>query len=363
MFNLINPPRVDNGRGITILPQYAYLKTRLFSEYEKVKDYYQTNLFMVKNDHLLVKLLIELSCYIDSSPDYLVNMIRAASNRLESAYGLNSSIVGRGVMQTTNLYNRLCKEVWISVQYDFNVEQCYKNWKRLKPVRCVSHPFTDVNMVVPTGEYLSKEQGVVVMTIDLAMLALQYKAWCEFERQPDPHQPALPTHVFVHRYVLTNLVSIQTDIAIFNRLHHKLKGLEIAKPRQSNPFLVVDYGDRIDAVHEQLLGIWKSKSSDYQHYLGSIPSLEYPSYHRSVWFPDMAPTRQIKWALVLAHLRNIEFLLDIDDHNGNTTLNLLVRQNLLRTLITLKNESAIHTSLDQVTIDRITAIHDRLKLA
>lgn len=181
MFTLFNPS-FSAHRTPYSLPYYTSVMGYLNTEYKKVHDYYINNYIVVPNTHVFAKLCNELNSYMFLSPENLVNTIRGESDRLERMFGFNSPVTYSGFILEGNLYNKLCPEVYISTEFDFNVENCIKNYTRLKPLRIISHPFTDVNFQPILGKYKSEERGAVVAVIDLALFALQYQQWYLKER-------------------------------------------------------------------------------------------------------------------------------------------------------------------------------------
>lgn len=359
MFSFFNPP-FPIHRTPVVVPMYSYITDRMNNELTKVEEFYRTNIYTVKNTHVLAKLLVELTNYIHLDPENLVRHIRAITPALERAYRFNSSIVDGGVITDGNLYNRNVPEVWLSVAYEFSVDECYKHYQKLNPIRAVTHPFTDVNMNIPNGTYSSSQQGYCVVTVDLALLALQYKAWRDKEQYLREQDMYLPLHYFIQQYPLTGYIATHVDVAIFNRLSYLLFQKPIPPSRSAHSYMVFDHGQRIDETHLKLLDVLKRRHGDYIEILKSIPSLKYGNFYMSNTFPDIAPTRQIKWVLVLAKISIIEFLLEIDRVSGNSGMNLYERDQIARELRVVRNDKSLFGYLDRDTIERIDKIYDQV---
>lgn len=359
MSKFFNPPFIGR-RTETIVPLYDYHVSRMNTELEKIKNFYRTNLFAVDNNHMLVKILTDFLSFMNYTPEGLYRYIKQDIYRFEQAYGLTSSFVNNGISKEGTFYNKHNLEVWLSVNYEIDVLKCYQNYKELKPIRVVQHDFTDLTMPIPNGKNPVNKPGLVVITIDLALLALQFKAWYDKEKYVRETNTDTPLHNFIYRYPLTNMISTHTDVAIFNRFYNLLKGIENQQPNTYHSFLVYNHGPSVDLSHKQLIDIFKRRPSDYISYLQSIPSLEYGNFYRSVTFPDMAPTRQVKWALVLSKLKQIEVCLAIDDLNENYTINLGIRQDILRELRILMNEKALIYNLPPGYVQRFEIIIAKL---
>lgn len=363
MSKFFNPPFIGR-RTETIIPIYDYHVSRLNNELDKIKTFYRTNLQAVTNSHLLVKILTDYLSFMHYTPETLYRYIRQDIIRLESAYGLTSPYVNSGISREGMFYNKHNLEVLLSVSYNVDVEKCYQNYKDLKPLRVVQHDFTDLTMPIPNGKNPVNTPGLVVIAIDLALLALQFKAWYDKEKFVKETNTHTPLHNFIYRYPLTNMVSTHTDVAIFNRFYNILTGIENPQANNYHSFLVYNHGTNIDQTHKQLIETIKKRPSNYSSYLQSMPSLEYGTYYRSVLYPDMAPTRQVKWALVLSKLKQIEVCLALDDLNNGAAINLLTRQDILRELRILVNDKSLIQNLPSNYYSRIEAIIAKLsKLA
>lgn len=356
MLNIFNPPFIGS-RTPVVLPMYSYVIGCLKRELEKVNRYYTENVYIVQNTHRLVKLIIDLQTIIQSSPENVVRIVRNESDRLCRAYGITSPVVNGGISTAGEMYNKNCPEVFISVEYEFDTKQCYQNYKTLKPVRVLSHDFTDLEFGLANGKYSSTERGPAVFSIDLALFALQYKAWYDNERYVKETNTYLPTHYFVVKYILNNLVTTHVDIAIFNRLNAILHNKFIPAGSSKHSFLVADHSAKLDQTHKLLIERFTGTQSDYTQRLESIPSLDYGSYLRSVNIPDMAPTRQVTWALVLARLNTIEYLLGVDRIASGQAINQFDREVIARELRVLRSDRALSMYLPPATMDRINTIY------
>lgn len=357
MFSLFNPPFTGERTKI-ILPLFDYLINQTKHEVSKVTDYYNDNLINAKTTDRLVKLLVELQSFMDLSPESLVNVIRNQTVRLCNAYNFVSPLNNGKISNQGEMYNRNNPELFISVEYPFGVKNCVENYSSLKPVRVVSHDFSDFSYGVTNGNYLSTESGVCVFTIDLALLALQYQQWYKKERYVKSRNIYLPTTHFVARYIWTGILSTHMDNVIFNRLLNRIQGIPNANARQAQSYLMVDYGDRFDALFDQLIDRFKKQPTEWQQRLNSIPSLDYGTFFRSVTYPDVAPTRQIRWAMVLSKLKMVEFLLVTDQYAQNESVNLTDREAIARELRVLRNDRSLEIFVPETTLNRIERIYN-----
>lgn len=359
MLNLFNPPFIG-GRTPPVLPMYDYIVRTMNREMERVKNYYRENIHTLDNTHRLVKLLIDLQSYMSLSPEILVRTIRNETPRLCRAYGINSPVVYSGIQPMGEIYKRNCAEVFISVEYDFDVKKCIDNFQHIQPIHVLSHDFTDLGMGIGNGKYNSDEFGTCVFSIDLAMLALQYRVWWEKERYIKETDTYLPTHYFAHKYPIVNMLGTHSDVCIFNRILVLAKGNKPAVSRNHHSFLLADVEDRVDATHGKLLERFQSTPMDYLQRLNALPSLQYGTYYRSMNHPDLAPTRNIRWALVLARLNSVEFLLDMDEVSNSEYMNQYERTQTAIELRIMRNDRSLASYLPAPTINRIERVYQKV---
>lgn len=356
MLNLFNPPFMG-GRTPPILPMYDYIIKTMNREMDRVKNYYRENIYVLENSHRLIRLLIDLQTYMTLSPESLVRTIRNETPRLCRAYDINSPIVHSGIQTIGEIYKRNCAEVFISVEYDFDVKKCIDNFQQLQPIHVLTHDFTDLGMGLANGKYNSEEFGTSVFSIDLALLALQFKVWWEKERYVKETDTYLPTHYFAHKYPIVNMLGTHTDVCIFNRMVSLARGITPPNGRNHHSFLVADISDKIDGTHEKLLERFKSTPMDYLQRLNAIPSLQYGSYYRSVNHPELAPTRNVRWAMVLSRLNAVEFLLTMDEASNSEHMNLYERTVIATELRIMRNDRTITAYLPSTTVNRLERVY------
>lgn len=359
MLNIFNPPFMG-GRTPPVLPMYDYVVRTMNREMSRVKDYYRENNFSLENTHRIIKLLIDLQSYMDCSPETLVRAVRIDLPRLCRAYGITSALGNGGIQTRGEMFKQNCADVFISVEYDFDVKKCYTYFQQLQPIKVLSHDFTDIGFGLANGKYNSQEYGTCVFSIDITMLALQFKAWWDKERYIKEQDINLPTHIFAQRYPIVNILGTHTDIAIFNRLISLLKGKEIPNSRNQHSFMVADVSPQLDKTHLQLIDKLKATKTDYLQRLNAIPSLQFGSYFRSTNHPDLAVTRNNRWAMTLARLNTVEFLLEVDRVSNSEATNMYERELMARELRIMFNDRSLTPYLPTVTVDRITRVYSEV---
>ena len=356
MFSLFNPP-FDSERNKIVLPMFDYLTKQTLHEVDKVRTYYQENITTVKTSDRLVKLLVEMQTWMDFAPETLVKVVRNNTPRLCNAYNIVSPVSQGKITNQGEMYNRNNPELFISVEYPFDVKKCVTYYQNLKPLRVVSHDFTDFSYNIANGNYLSSESGICIFTIDLALLALQYQQWYHKERYVEARKYHHPTTYFVVKYLLTGMLSTHMDNVLFNRFLNRLQGEPCAQGRPNPGILLVDYGARYDDLFDTLIEKFRRQPTVWTQRLNSLPSLEYSTFFRSVSYPDVAATRNIKWAMVLSKLKIVEALLLTDQFDGNESFNNFERETIARELRVLRNDRSLVVFLPQKVLDRIERVY------
>lgn len=361
MFNLFNPPFRSLRTPIS-LPLFDYLTKQTAMEVDKVVEYYGRNVYNADVSTRLFKILTELKQYVHLDPATLFRLIRRETTRMCMAYNIVSPTSEGSVVSMGEMYNRNIAELFISVEYPIDVDKALKTITHMKPVRVISHDFSDFSYGLADGRYVCQEKGLAVFTIDLAVLALQYQHWWNNQRFVKDRNYYLPTSHFIARYIWTGLLVTHMDCVVFNRLVNHIKNNPNQVSRNSQSFYLTDYGDRFAYGFEQLTNQWKKVPSDWLTRLNSIPSIAYGSYWQSIAMPDVAPTRQVKWALVLAKLKTLEFLLLTDQYHGNSGMNSSDRRSLEMDIRLVFNDKALEMYLPESLIKRVKWVYDQINL-
>ena len=361
MFNLFNPP-FESLRTPIELPIFAYLNKQTDAEIKKVIDHYNHNVYQSDVSVRLFKILAELKQYIHLSPETLFRYVRNNTAKMCMAYNIVSPVSNGSITSMGELYNRNIAELFISVEYPVDVQKAIGAFENLKPVRVISHDFSDFSYGLVDGKYACQEKGLAIFTIDLALLAIQYQHWYNNLRFIEKRNYYLPTTHFIARYLWTGILPTHMDNVLFNRLVNLVKNKKNQVSRNSQSFYLTDYSARYDDGFRQLLDRWKAGPSDWLARLNSIPSIKYGSYWQAIAMPDAAPTRQLKWAAVLSKLKVLEFLLLTDQYNTNNAMNRSEQIALERDIRILFNDKSLEMYLPENLIERVKWVYDQLNL-
>lgn len=293
----------QEARGQFVVPIWNQLKVNIESQHDTVEMYYRNTSYGSSSAHFFVRLLQSISIpKLMSDLRYYENMLAMALN-FSMAMGMTSSIY-KGKMHSNILYGKDSQEILIATADEFDHEAAIANWRTLQAVRVIRHPRSDLLIAPLDGRTDSLETGVSVIMVNLPLLALQYRAFVldEFAKLKAavdiPYSTATTQH-FVYRFIFTSAVRSHFDVALFNRLSLRLIDETPGEVNRKLPMGMADYSQRIDYVLNRVANADQlvPERKSLQRYLAYLPAVNAPSQADRWLLPDVAPTRQVKWAL------------------------------------------------------------------
>lgn len=359
MFTLFNPP-YTRFREPIIIPLYAYYINQTNLEVNKLRKFYDENVYTAKSTDRWLKFLITIETYINLSPSKLVSVIRENSPRLNNQFGLVSPLNTSKIQSPGTMYNRNIPELFLSVEYPIDADKAVSNYKRLEPIKVVSHDFSDFSYGICNGNYASGEKGLAIFTVDLAILALQFQQWCIHERLNKVTNANRQTTEFIAKYLWPSIVTSHIDNVLFNRLVNQLDDKPNAPSNNQHSFYLADFGNGFDQQNATFIDTLKRKPMGWMERLQSLPSIRASNYYESMLFPDMAPTRQVRWAMVLSKLKMVEFVLKTDQFAQNKALSLADRTTIQRELRILLNDRSFEIVVPEEYMNRIHWCYDQV---
>lgn len=295
--------------GVLRAPNWPYLREGLKRNMNTVLRYYRRNPTAVKAQHFLVRLLQSIAVPQSLSPERYYANVDARALNISMALKMTSSIF-RGEVHKGVFYGPDSSEVLIATDESFDPVAATKNWQNLSPVTVLRHPRSDLSLDLPDGQDTGSESGLAVITINVSLLAIQYRAFRQDQiRVTEGTDDAQLTAMqFIRMYVLPNMLPSHLDIALFNRIANMQQGFPLGESYGRHPFLLIDYAERVEITQENVLTSLKLKSQDFVGTLKTIPAVYKDDMFGVFTPPDIAPTRQVVWALVLAQLPVAMFL-------------------------------------------------------
>ena len=289
-------------------PKFALVNRTYNNGIEKVREYYQTRSFVVKSQHILAQALTlgipPLSYDIWRFLDLSYSRAEAVSRRLK----MTSSLI-YGKMFNNQFFSEDCQEFIISETHLFDVDLAVKNWKEIRPVRVIEHPFTDMSLNLLNGNKTVNNRGVCIVSVNIPLLYLQYR--CYIESKEGNIDGVSGFHAYISRYALPNMLYSYADISIFNKLirrqHAEQDDIVVKKPH----FIFPTNESLLNTVLLEVLDKIKNSKLTYATMLANIPSIRFENAKDSLLLPDLAETRQVYWLLMRSRLRMMKGLIDI----------------------------------------------------
>lgn len=303
-------PKIEYGT--LHLSEWTYLKDGFTRNLLALFDHYRHNSYSVKPDHLLCRIIQSIGIPLTLNSDRYMSNVYALGLTLASPFQLTSSI-NSGKVFNGVFYGKGNQEILIATDEWFDINKVEKNWRNLTPVRVITHPFTDLEMNIPDGQVKSREQGLVVLSINIALLAVMWRAFYQNELAM---QTANPEYVmrnvmqFVAMYVLPNMLASHLDFALFNRIDRLQRKLPVHKTRSMHPVYQTDYSKQVTALQLRMLSILERSNYSFGATLFFIPAVERENMEKVMLMPSMTPTRQVLWAMVIARLGVLKFLIN-----------------------------------------------------
>lgn len=304
--------------GISSYPEWKYLRSGLNRNLKTTIDYYQNRLFAVKGNHLVARILNTVNVSFDKDIEQLYNIVEAKAYHIGMHFRLSSS-VHRGDIFDGVFYGEGTKEI-IMVTTDYiSPNKIRQDWKNIQAIKVVSHPKSDLSLLLPNGKAYSKETGFACIEINIPALVTQYRCFVEeqYNKLKD-NLTASPTAVFIHMYVLPNMLYSHLDHCLFNRAYNILFGAPMGKAEFRHPFVLTDYTSKVDITLEKVVNHIKERDLDFNTILRSVPLVTNLNLKELLRIPEQAPTRQIIGSEFLCRMRALMFLLNINPNNGMT---------------------------------------------
>lgn len=308
---------------VDVDPKKEYGVARL-SEWKAVQDGLKRNLvamlshyrhasYSVAPDHLLVQILQSINVPISLSSDRYYNNIginaMAVANTFDLTTPMNSGKVFHGVF-----FNKTIQEIVIGFDENFDMARVEAHWQDVTPVRVLRHPFPHVHLQVPNGRFASPYSGLAVIAVNVSLLAVQYRAFSQAEaRKQQANSDYVQRNImqFVHMHVLPNMLESYLDYALFNRMEKLYHDQKMVRFPSREALHMPDYTHQVDAVYHRVINILDASNYHAPAMLAAMPAASTQDMRSVMFVPDVAPTRQILWSVILARLPMLLFLIQV----------------------------------------------------
>lgn len=296
--------------GVMTPGQWPYVRTTIERNVAHVIEYYRAWAKPIVPAPFLMRLLQTLDEQLEQPLERYYRAIDAKALHVAQFHGMTSSI-SKGRFHRGVFYDALNPELLIALDEPIaDIEAADKRWESLYPIRVLTHPMTDLSYALPNRKGYAKEQGLVAISIHVPMLALQYRAYVQSRLQKNAEWG---TAQFIEHYVLPGLLPSHMQQVVFNRLYNQVTGQpERNQPvdRQQRPPIgaLVDIEPKLDHVLEQVAANYGLIDPEWGKILQNTPALFASDAYEMLQLPDLAPTAQVQWALIISRLKAFDFL-------------------------------------------------------
>lgn len=299
------------GSTSVLAPDWQVIKDGLQNNLDMVHKHYYNRPHAVKSHHFLVRLLNNIGVPYSLHLERFHNIVETKALSLSVGFKMTSPI-SKGSLFNGIFFGEGSAEVLIASDESFNPYEADKNWKLLQPVKVISHPKSDLGYTLANGKKSGVETGISFIVINIPMLAVQFRAYMQQQLQRSEIFDVNPQTVaqFVHMYVLPNMMESQVNQALFNRAYNIAFSAPMGEALKVHPFMLLNYGDRVDKVYKHLCNYLKGNERDMRTMLASFPCIG-GNFESLMKLPDLVPTRQYVWVEVLSRIKVIDFLTEL----------------------------------------------------
>lgn len=344
MYQLFNISR-QVSQGILRFPEWLYVRNGLTRNLGTVLRYYRRNPDAVKSDHFLVKLLQSIGVPQSQNLERYHANVEAMSLNLAMSMQMTSPIY-RGRVFKGIFYGFGNTEVILANTELFDIFEGNRDWQNLRPVKVLRHPRSDLALNLPDGTNTGSESGLVVVSVNIPMLAVMYRAFRRNEEYiaEGTGDNQLSVMNFIHMYVLPNMLPSHLDVAVFNRIDNLAKGAPLGESKKNHSFALVDYAPRMNTAHKDILESLQRVSKDFVGTLRTIPAITEDNMEDVMNLPYIPPTRQVVWGLIIARLSVVSFLYRIAK-NGAGTKNQSEVNQIARSILSYRSDNIMKNIL------------------
>ena len=338
---------------------WNYVKAGLQRNLQTIRDYYSIRPFAVKSNHLIARLVNTLGVSHDQSTERFYDIVDAKALNLGMHFKMTSSIY-RGELFDGVFYGPGCKEIIFANNDYVNPFEVTRNWKTVSPVTVLCHPRSDLECLLPTGRQNTTEQGFAAISINIPMLALQFRAFAkeQYERSLSDGVSPLAVSNFVHMYVLPGMMSSHLDHVLFNRAFNQLMGLPMGTALKRHRFPVIDYSNKLNGVIKETTKKLQTDERSYADMLRSFPCVSAKSFYELMRLPEQAETRQIQLAEIVTRLKAVDWLSTLSPSHG-AVINGADNNLIMKAFEKQNNAGGFRQFLDSETyVDTIRLVRD-----
>lgn len=292
--------------GIIIPRDLNYIKKIYNFNIEQISSYYESRNFAVKNTNLLSRMIEHVAPHIGYDVFRYLDYVEDKLKYLGKHFRLTSDIE-KGIVHFNEFFGN-SEEIIFSLDDYSNPQQISKNWKKEKCIFLIKCTKDDTRLLLPLGRDDGSRGGLNSIGINLPVLAIKYR---EFLKEQMLSEVKLGKNHFVIKYVLNNTVDDMVDFMLLNRVMNRFYGIENTVPKYKHMFKLFDPSTQLDRYVDDTLNVITEKKIDFLNIMFNVHLVTKINMAELMILPDMAGTRQSRWALFLSRLDYMIFLYDV----------------------------------------------------
>lgn len=282
-----------------------FMERRIFEYYNKYVTDRKIHPGRVKSNHLFITLLWSMDGVFEGDLQTFLSKSSDKAMQLSRTLGLTTAYNPGKIFKDT-LYSG-CDEIIIQAR-DNNLIwlDLWSNWRNVSSVKVISHPVTDLTVfeLGVMNDATISNPDLAIFTVDLAVMHLQ---WEFYKASTD----SATYESFLAEVVFPNAFKSHLDIVPFNRLMAR-RGLRPYSSVESNlPFNQQSITQELDRILTIVENNITGRRLYPNQYLSAIPTIFGENYLTEVKLPDVMPTSQVLWALLMMRVERLQLLLDI----------------------------------------------------
>uniref|UniRef100_A0AB39CCX8 Virion structural protein n=1 Tax=Pseudomonas phage RVTF4 TaxID=3236931 RepID=A0AB39CCX8_9VIRU len=306
MYTLFRDDPVGS-KGVVLDPKRPQIQRNVARVMEDVTNYYRRhpkvvdarNLFSLIISHFVLEYRSDDAQWAKKCEDQAKLLIRNL--------GLTDAINRGKIFDKGVTLGPECEEVVISSIERFDTQGLRSRWRQLKPVRYLYHTRSDTNLPIMNNKTPGKGYGVIM--INIPMLMVQYRHWV-YNNFGAVDGDSVNHYKFIGAHVLVDSLESYLEIAYFNRLSRMAYKLPATKYPLPHPFYIPDYTNDIDAMAKRTIEQRVMFTGMITELAQSTPMIMKDNLWQVIQLPKGPVTIQNEWALALARIPYIKYLVD-----------------------------------------------------
>lgn len=295
------------SKGFTLDPKRPYIQRQVKQQIQDVTNYYRRFPKIVDSRNLIAMILNHFVLEFRSDDAAWAKKVEDQSRGLVRTLGLCDAINKGKVFENGATLGPQCEEVVMSSIERFPTDRLKTCWRELKPLRYLYHSRSDINLPIMNNKTPGRGYGVLV--INIPMLLVQYRHWV-FSNFGTDEPAAINLYKFIGSYALVNCLESYLEIAYFNRLSRMAYGLPNTKYPLPHPFYIPDLTPVTDSIAKNTLSQRTMRTGMITELAQMTPMLLADSLYNVLQLPKGPVTMQNEWALALARVPYIKYLVD-----------------------------------------------------